>query len=272
MNALRHALAATVQTLLRPLVRILLRHGMSFGEFSEHAKQVFVEVAEADFKLPGRKQTDSRIAVITGLNRKDVKIVRERDPVSCAEASRRTNRAARVINGWVHDARFLDAMGKPAILPFDGEGANFTQLVTNYAGDVPIRATLDEMVRVGSVKWLEDGRMQLLQPAYVPNSSMEDKLALLGIDVALLIQTIEHNLNAEQTELYYQRKVAYNNLPEDVIPLLHEKAAAQSQALLEALNAWLMEQDRDSNPTVKGCGRKHAGVGIYFFAQDYEEK
>lgn len=268
----RRALGDAVYRLLKPLVRILLRHGIPFGSCAHLLKQAYVDVAVTDFALPGRKQTDSRISVLTGLTRKDVKEIRGRPVDAVSDTAARYNRAARVISGWIRDRSFLDGWGKPAMLLVEGEGANFSRLVHEYGGDIPVRAVLDELLRVGAVEKLEDGRVKLLQHAYVPNSSTEDKLNILATDVSLLLETIGHNLEKPGKEAYFQRKVAYNNLPVEAVPLLKEMAAHQGQKFLESLNTWLATQDRDSNPAVKGKERKYAGVGVYFFERDAEKK
>jgi len=69
---LNKALSAAILRLLRPLVRVLLRNGISYSGFADLAKWVFVDIAAKEFGVPGRKQTDSRISVITGLTRKEV--------------------------------------------------------------------------------------------------------------------------------------------------------------------------------------------------------
>lgn len=271
MDDPKHTLLAAVFKLLQPLVRLLLRYGVPHGSFNELAKRAYVEVAERDFALPGKKQTDSRIAVLTGLTRKDVKDIREAADQPVGDSAARYNRAARVISGWIQDRSFLDGWSEPMILPVEGEGATFTRLVNTYGGDIPVRAVLDELLRVGTVARLEDGRIKLLQRAYVPNSSAADKLAILGNDAALLVETIEHNLSCAADAAYFQRKVAYNNLPDEAMPMLRTLAAQHGQAMLEELNAWLSQQDRDNNPNVQGSGRNYAGVGVYFFHQTFTD-
>ena len=69
---LKLAILAAYKRLLRPLVRILIRNSVSFAEFSEIAKDVYVEVAARDFRLPEKNMTQGRIAILTGLTRKEV--------------------------------------------------------------------------------------------------------------------------------------------------------------------------------------------------------
>lgn len=271
MNEIRRMLTYVGQKLLYPIVSILLRNGIAFGTFMELAKWVYVDVATKEFSLPSKKQTISRIAILTGLSRKEVKRVKDKPILKDEGMMERYNRAARVIRGWIQDRTFLDGWGKPAILPMEGEGATFSLLVSQHSGDIPARAILDELLRVNAIEQLIDGRIRLLQRAYIPRSSEIDKLGILGTDVALLIATINHNLIGESQDAYFQRKVAYDNLPVEAIPELQRLTEQYGQALLEQLNEWLVQQDRDINPQVKGTGRKHAGVGIYFFEQDVSE-
>ena len=107
-------LYAAVLRLLRPLIRILLRNGVSFGTFSDFAKWVYVDVASEEFGIRGRKQSVSRVSVITGLSRKEVTRVRQLPRPDDRTSSERYNRAARVIAAWRRDSNFQDVDGKPA--------------------------------------------------------------------------------------------------------------------------------------------------------------
>jgi hypothetical protein len=71
-ETVRHGLLSAYRVLMKPLVRILVRHGVSYNEFHEILKNVFVEVAERDFGIPGRKPFQSRVAILTGMTRKEV--------------------------------------------------------------------------------------------------------------------------------------------------------------------------------------------------------
>ncbi len=266
------ALAGAVLVLLRPLVRLLLRYGIPYGAFADLAKRVYVEVAGEEFTIPGRKQTVSRISVITGLTRKEVRRVLAMDAPDNAEELQRYNRAARVISGWVRDARFLDGAGRPAPLPLETPRPSFSDLVREHSGDVPARAILDELERVGAIEQLRDGRIRLRSRAYVPQTGEADKLAILGTDVADLISCIDHNLTCAPEEAFFQRKVAYDNLPREAMGELRKVAAERAQQLLEDLDRWMSARDRDTSPGAGGTGRKRASVGVYYYEEDVPEE
>ncbi|MGE5241302.1 MAG: DUF6502 family protein [Bacteroidota bacterium] len=265
-------LTSAIERLLRPLIRILLRNGTSYDAFADLAKRMYVEVGMQEFGIPGKKQTISRVSVLSGLSRKEVqRVMGQRDSAE-AEARARYNRAARVIAGWVRDRDFADAAGNPlALSPEDGE-TSFAELVKRHSGDVPARAVLDELLRVGAVEHLEDGRIRLLSRAYVPRTSDLDKLEILGADVSDLIYTIDHNLQHGAADPFFQRKVMYDNLPADAISAFRALSAEQAQVLLEKMDQWLAKHDRDVNPSVKGAGRMRAGIGIYYFEEDIEQQ
>ena len=265
------AISGAVTNILRPLVRLLLRNGIPYRTFSDIAKRVYVDVATEEFCIPGRKQSKSRVSILTGLSRKEVLRVRRLPATDDLGAGARYNRAARVIAGWVRDRRFRDGTGNPTELPFEGAAVSFRKLVKTYSGDAPARAVLDELLRVGAIQRIQGGKIRLLERSYVPKTGEIDKIGILGVDVSDLIATIDRNIRQPDTPLF-QRKVCYDNLPLEVLPELEKKAAARGQSLLESMDRWMSRRDRDVNPGVPGTGRKRAGIGIYYFQENLREE
>ena len=263
-TALQRALA----TLLRPLCRVLLRHSVSFGALEDIAKRVYVQVALEEFGIPGKKPSISRASILSGLTRKEVQRLVAESNGNGEDTSDRYNRAARVLTGWVRDPDFADANGEPRRIAQDGE-LGFATLVRRHSGDMPARAVLDELIRVGAVAQAEDGTLELLTHAYIPQRSPADKLGILGTDVADLIATIDHNLEHGATDPRYQRKVMYQSIPVAELAAFRKLSAAQSQALLERLDRWLAEHDTDIQP---GQARARVGVGIHYFEEPASQK
>lgn len=259
-------LAVACRRLLRPLVRVLLRHGMAYGEFAEIVKTVYVEVAREDFTPGGRKPTDSRVAILTGLTRKDVKRLREALSESSLEVVGNVNRATRVLSGWYQDSHFAGADGLPLELPMDGTGPSFAELVRRYSGDMPPRAMLEELERVGAVQRCADDRLRVLNRTYVPGHGDPEGLRMLGQALRDLGSTIDHNIDPErETPPFVQRMVANDRVPLSERPLLRRLAAEHGQQLLEMLDDWLSAHEVEADDTTD-CGR--VGVGIYYFEED----
>ena len=261
------ALSAATLRLLRPLVRILLRNNVSHRTFSELAKLVYVEVANAEFGVTGKKQTTSRVAILTGLTRKEAQRLLAEPPDTESVAEEEYHRASRVITGWVRDPDFGDGKGHPHPLRMEGSRASFSELVKRYSGDIPVRAMLDELLRTGAIKQLKDGRICLLSRGYIPQKGVVEKLHVLGTDTADLISTIDHNVSASPSKPRFQRKVMYDNVSVEAAKEFQTLAAAQGQEFLEAIDRWLSHRDRDVNPASKGNGRVRVGLGVYYFEE-----
>jgi hypothetical protein len=249
---------------------------MSFKAFLDIAKQTYVEVASTEFHIPGKKQSVSRIALLSGLTRKEVQRLLEAPAANDSEAGERYNRAARVVGGWVRDTDFCDTAGNPKVLALQDGGtedrATFAELVRRFSGDIPFRAVLDELLRVGVVEKLDDGDILLKTRAYIPESGDADKLNILGTDVSDLVATIDHNIQHGAADPFFQRKVMYDNVPTEALEEFRRLSSAQAQAFLERLDKWLSQRDRDTNPETKGTGRMRTGIGIYYFEENMESQ
>jgi hypothetical protein len=268
VNQSHRAIEKAVLQLLRPVVRLLLRHGVSFSAFQTLAKQAYVQAALTDFALPGKKPSVSRASILTGLTRKDVQRLLSEAPAASEEPAGRHNRAVRVLGGWTRDADFRGPDGQPRPLLVDGsESADgepgFAALVRRHGADVPARAVLDELLRVGAVQRRADGRVEPAARGYVPQQSAVDKLHMLGTDVADLIGTIDHNLEHGGTDPRYQRKVMYRRLDPTHLPAFRALSTDHAQALLESLDRWLAEHG--TSPPPEGAPAARAGLGIYYF-------
>ena len=260
-------LRAAVGKMLPPLVRILLRNGMAAKSFHELVKQAYVRIALKEFGIKGKAATTSRIAILTGLTRKEVQALLRRPLGGEDRYGEEYNRAARVITGWLRDPDFGDGDGHPLPLRMAGKRRSFTALVKRYSGDIPVRAMMDELLRVGAVKRLGDGRIGLVARGYIPQKGTDQLLAILGQDAGDLITTIDHNLHQNPSRPRIQRKVMYDNVPLESAEAFQAIAQERAQEMLEALDRWLSHRDRDVNPTVKGKGRVRVGLGLYHFEE-----
>lgn len=268
-----NTLERAVVTLLRALVRLMLKRGVAYGEFAEYAKRAYVETAQREFAVPGRKPTISRVAVLTGLTRKEASRLMDDPPASPdGGARRKVNRAARVVSAWVGHPKYRDGRGAPTSLPFESaEGPSFSSLVLEHGGDVTPRAVLDELTRVGAVDRLKDRRLRLVHRAYIPQADEKAKIDFLGTDVADLVASIENNLDSENARPFFQRKVAYDNLPADYLPQLRALLARKGQSLLEDLNADMSLHDRDVQGEPTSDDRHRAMIGIYYYQDEFDD-
>ena len=258
---MHESLQKAVTSVLQPLVRLLLRHGVSHAEFCNWAKQAYVDQAATHFGIDGKKPTVSRISIVTGINRKEVKRIREL-PSAVNTGVSKHNRAVRVVTGWLQDKDFCDSRNRPRVLDYGDPQDSFNQLVLRHGGDVPARAMLDELKRVGTVSHT-NGRVKLLHKGYVPHHSESALLDLFSTSATDLLTTLEHNLtHTEQRRL--QMSVAYDRVSSEGIEVFRKLSADQAMDLLRALDASLSQYDKDANPSLEDEGEHRVGLGVYF--------
>lgn len=258
----QRVLFGAIRTLLRPLVRILIRNGVAFGSLAEVAREVYVDVAFEDFKPEGKKPTVSRVSALTGLSRKEVKRLHELEVPDAESRQERYSRAVRVVSGWMNDRRFHDGEGNPSVLSLEGTRKSFGLLVKEYSGDIPTMAMLSILQDAGSVI-LKDNKVSLVRRAFIPGDDDADKIRILGSDVFELISTIDHNLVSASDKLRFQRKVSYDNIDPAALDKLRKLSASKSQTLLEQLDKQFADHELD---TETGAGES-ISLGIYFYEQ-----
>ncbi len=197
---------------LRPIVRMLIRFGIGYREFSEVVKTAFVDVASTDFGIRGRPTNISRVAVMTGLTRKEVRRVRDELQDGKHVVTVRNTPLWRILHNWYTKADFLDDKGLPAVLPFEGAEPSFSHLVRVTGGDIPPGAIRTELKRVGAVEETESGSLRVLKRTFLPSDSHENLVESLVQCVYPLMSTICHNTNPELSEDSWPNKTAFSNL------------------------------------------------------------
>jgi hypothetical protein len=256
------ALHSALLRLLRPLVRVMLRHGMAYGTFAELTRRTFVDEALAMLRRSGKRQSISSVAAMTGLTRKEAARLAREDGAEAPEPDQRYNRAVRVITAWALDPRFLDDGGQPLALPLEGD-AGFAALVKDYSGDVTPRAMLATLESSGTVT-VRDGAVHLLQRAYLPTETPAASLHILGNDVAELVTAIDHNLAAPAAQRVFQRKVSNSCVEAGALEAFRDLSNRKSQELLEAYDAWLSDHEV-KEPEHPAEDARYVAVGIYYF-------
>ena len=274
-NSVKPGLLSAFRVLLRPLVRILLRHGISFAEFSAIVKAVYVEVAVTDFKVVGKRGTKSRIAVISGLTRKEVSRVIEIAGAEQEGTRSNLNRVARVLAGWHTDPDFTGPYGMPLEVRYEDEGisaVSFSKLVRRYSGDMSPRSMLDELMRVGAVVETDAGWLKVLRRVYEPQSLAQDSFERVGEVVKNFVDTIDFNLQKEKSGVSRFERIVYSTegIRNEDMPKFDEFVNTRCQALLEEIDNWIAQLD------TPGKGERvkvtHSGVGIYHYIERPNEK
>jgi hypothetical protein len=258
------ALMGAVKQLLRPLVRLLIAKGVGLPLLMGLLKEVYVSVADQEFPVGGKKQTDSRISILTGVHRKDVKRLRtteEAEPVT----PKAIGLGPLLVAKWVGSKATTDAEGRPLALPRQAEkpGApSFDSLVESVSKDVRPRAVLDEWVRLGVARLDKDGRVVLNRNAFIPEKGFDEKAFYLGRNLHDHMAAASHNLLASDNPLL-ERSVHYSNLTAESAATLAEAAERTGMRALLALNQMGLELSAKDKGNPEAT--KRVNFGLYFF-------
>ena len=234
-----------------------------------------MDVAYEHFGIEGRKLTYARVAVLTGLNRKEVVRLSALRGDAGRLARPTPNRAQRVINGWLSDDEFLTGSGTPLALPLQGERGSFAALVSRYSGDITLGAILDELLRVGLVSRDAQGGVRLERLGYVPAEDELEKVHVMATCAADLLGTAAHNIERGDADPKFQRQLVYPDLPPEVVREFRERSAALSGEYLQELNRLLSglrdrarrDASADDGNAPHRPGRR-VGLGIYYFDEE----
>ena len=266
-DRLRRALAQ----MFKPLVRLLIAQGVTHAEFSETAKEVYVETALRHFETEG-KVNKSRVAILTGLTRKEVKNVIDR-AVHSGYQERPYSRPERVLTGWYSDPKFQGPYGIPLELPYESSEENeqsFVELVRQYSGDMAPRQMLNQLLESGSVVEVE-GRYKAIRRIFKHSKLTPALINRLGNVGYRVFSTAAKNIDKEvEGSGYFDRMVfADDGCTDEVINEFDEYIKLRGQGLLEEIDVWFSSR-KDSRQNLGA--RKETGLYMVHYVEDDEDK
>lgn len=266
------ALIKAVKNILYPFVRLLMRTGISFPQLSEILKEVYIDVADKQFRLDNKNQTQTRLSFLTGIHRKDVKRLQnsQRD----TQEPENISVGVKLVSLWIKEPRFLDDAGKPLLLPLKSETApSFEELVkTVCKQDIRSRVVLDEWLNQGVVT-LEGNHVALSTEAYIPKESQKEKAYFLGHNIADHLSAASENL-FNDTPAFFERCVYYDDLSDESIAELQAMVEENGMSLLKQLNdrASELKQLDKQKEADQPSSMQRINIGLYLYHQNTEEK
>lgn len=257
------ATVAAIRRLLRPLATAMIKVGLTFPTFNNLARRAFVEAALEDFPVDGRPPSQSRVAILSGVHRKEVRRLTELDQ-ALPDPPPALPLSAKVIAVWAGEADYLDAERKPRPLPRIAcdDGPSFERLVTSVSKDVRPRALLDEWQRQGMVT-VRDDVVHLLRPAFIPADGYQEKAYFFGRNLRDHIAAGAHNLAGVEPP-FFDRAVYYDRLQPESIEELRQMALEKSMELLIEINQ--RASDLAARDRREGDGGYRFTLGAFFFS------
>lgn len=265
------ALVRAIQRALRPLVRLMLASGVTYPIVSELLKGVFVEIADREFRLAHRSLSDSRVSLISGVHRKDVRRLRDVDQGAHESIPDTVSFGGRVATAWLTDERFLDESGQPKPLPKirrpDG-ALCFEDLVASRSTDIGPRAVLDEWLRLGIVYVDAEDRVVLNTDAFVPQLGLEEKLFFFAHNLHDHAAAATDNLLGTRPP-QLDRSLIYEGLTEEAIAEVDRRARHLGNRMLQELNR-VASKCEDAAPP-GNAPRYRLTCGVYFYSEPIQD-
>lgn len=246
------------------MVRLLIQHQIQYPTLCQWLKDVYVRVADQEFPVAGKPQSDSRITLLTGVHRKEVRRIRSEDRAATRVPAAIPLGGTLVAN-WVGDPRYQDVDGKPLPLPRLAKGSNgpsFEELVANKSKDIRPRVVLDELLRLGICRLDETDRVWLNMDAFVPDQGFEEKAYFLGRNVHDHLAAGIHNLDQPENP-YIERSVYYDKLTREDVQSLAEYAQKVGMEALLKVNRKALALQRRSKKQKNATQRMN--FGVYYF-------
>lgn len=272
-NQIQLRILAAVNACLLPIARLLLRTGITYRQFDSVAKQAFVREATDSAAGRGRPPNTSRIAVMTGLSRKEVRRIRDelahaadrREPTD----SDHSGPPSRVLHAWHTDRRFVDDDGLPKVLSFHDEHHGFSALVRYVAGDVPPGAVRSELKRSGAVLETPDGNLRVLKRYYVPGDIDEKAITTIAGMLFPMAAGVAHNTNpSRETEGFIQRFAFSESLSGPARAAFRAWSRDEATRFIESIDDWLATYESAEltiSSTESSDARRTAGIGVFYY-------
>jgi hypothetical protein len=260
-------LLSALQHVMRPLVRLMLKKGVTYTRFADLLKEIFVDVAEREFRLDDKPPTDSRISLLTGVHRKDVRRLRAKTVGEDAALPEIVSFGAHLVSVWLNHSPFCEQPGRPlplARLASMGGECSFEALVAQVSKDIRARVVLDEWLRLGVVRIDDQDCVHLETMAFVPQKGFDEKAAYFRHNLHDHACAAVHNLT-ETGEPFFERSVHYDSLSAWAVSHLREAVEVEGMQVLNGLN--LLAADLEERDVPPPNSRQRITVGLYFYTE-----
>jgi len=259
-----------LRRLLRPLIGALMRRGVGYIALRDALKIVYVEEALRQ-RASEAEPTDSTVSLVTGINRREVRRLREEAAQPEAEVVRErttgVNMAARVVASWASAPAFAGPDGEPRPLGIadDETGPGLDALLRVAKVDVRAKTVTEELIRAGVAERDENGRLRLLRAAFIPEAP-RDKMLFLAANVGDHLRAALHNLEGG-TPRFIERALFHNSIDAAQMQAVRPVLADMADKLLRQANEKLL----DGLPADAAAPRKRLRLGVYYYETDADD-
>lgn len=261
------AVVVAIRKILRGLVRLALHFRMAYPQMAELLKSVYVEVAEDEFSLPEKAQTDSRLSLLTGIYRKDIKRIREQRSDD-DEMPFSVNVGGKLVSRWTNTDEYQDEEGKAKQLPLkSASGVSFAKLVKDVCKqDIRPNVILDEWLDMGVVSLVGSDAVKLNDQAFIPSKGHDEKVFFLGHNLSDHLSAATHNMLGQQPP-FFERCVYYDGLSATSVAELKALIEEKGMETLLAVNDVAMKL-KTQDVAQQTTDKHRLDIGLYMFHED----
>ena len=272
-----HIVDNVLRKILKPLIRFFISRGVTYPALQDVLKSIYIEEASKSAQLDNKRLTDSRLSLVTGIHRKEVKRIREElaseETLSSGEI--RASLSAAVMAKWLSDPLYQDAQQEPLAIARTGNAPSFEALVYSCSKDKHYRSLLDDWLAQDIIK-IEDDKIIPNAKGFVPTKDEEEKLFFAGKLLGRHIEVVNHNFTHPESPLF-DRAVYYNRLPASAIDVIEKEALRLNHETLMKINQMASEfrtkqQEIESENPSENLADFHVGCYFYKNVRNEEER
>jgi hypothetical protein len=251
---------------MRPLALFCVRRGVKYREFVDIAKGVFLEAAEEEIAHSGYQRSTSKISVMTGIQRFEVKRLLEEHPDSGDR-----NLVVRVVGLWSNSSRFADSRGRARKLTYRGARSEFAKLVRAVSKDLNPHTVMFELERL-AVLTKDDEHIALRQHALIAHGDPETGMRFVAQDVSDLLSAGVENCFAAHVTPNLHARTEYDNISDENLPVIKRWFLELGARVHAETRKFLSSFDRDLTPQrEQGTGRNRVTLGTFSFIESASE-
>lgn len=257
-------IAAAMKRVLRPFIKLMLANDLSYTFAIDLLKTLFVDVADNEFMIDGKRQTDTRISLISGVHRKDVRRLREYSPEVDEVVPENISLGSQLMALWNSDPKYLNKDGTPKALPrlaSAGETESFESLVRSVSTDIHPRAVLDEWIRLGFATVDAENLVHITSDAFIPQEGLEEKAFFFGHNLHDHAEAAVSNMIGQQ-DSFLERCVYYDELSAASVQEISKYAKKQG---MKSLTEVFKVADSHAKNSESAQPKMRMTYGIYFY-------
>lgn len=270
----KQALAVAVRRLLRPIIRIMLREGMTYPQFALIARSAFIDCAARDFDSNPTRSSHVSIATMTGIPEEEVSTALTKGLIIQSDAGARNN-VARVLHGWHNDRDYVGPYGFPIDLPFAGNTLSLSALVARHTPGLSPEVILKELLRISAVREVGENVWQPLFREYIDPTLSPENIKRMGELVESLLSTLENNTlaNRESTDLFERTMIVDKPLTESQLLEFQAYLKTVGGQFLQRVDAYAAIDLREKVPLRSGeTGAISAGLQCFLFVGPVQDE